>query len=511
MRSTRWVAAGLVGLVAAVALAPPAGADVIRQEPIGGPDLAIIPTRVNDAGYVSFIGFSGYGSAAAYGPEIGLVFADRFDLPPGFTGIPEITAVNDDGVAAGSVSAGLTSSAYVADLHGTDMTLLSSGGFEHGRVTDIVGSTTVVGFAYSGSAVVTSAHGTAWVGPDHELRVVPDFGFGSVVTDVNEAGLAVGWMIDGAGLVHPFSWDLAAGAGPVDLSPVTGPMVMTRTVHVNERGDILVELGRAFEDGSATSWGHDVVVEHGTNRLVEPYPVGEGGGAILNDVGQVAYAVEPPPGEPRQYYEILDIATGATTVVPAPGEFLFTFNSLGQIGTTRRDDPGSPDVAVLWDPVRGWGDIGDLDGRGASVWAMSDTGYVAGTYGTGLTSWVGSVRFGPQPPTDVRGEVVGTAVTLRWSPPTSVGDAPLDAYRVLRDGVEVGQVDGATTTFAEPVPAPPGTSLTYEVVAVNAYGESAPSQRATVVVPVPAPAPNPSSPAPAPPATAVVARPTLAG
>jgi hypothetical protein len=76
----------------------------------------------------------------------------------------------------------------------------------------------------------------------------------------------------------------------------------------------------------------------------------------------------------------------------------------------------------------------------------------------------------PGPVEGLTAAVEGTTVTLDWAPPVSDGGAPVTGYVVLRDGVVIGQTDVAVTTFVDP-DRTPGSTVVYEVRAVNVAGE----------------------------------------
>lgn len=510
----------VVGLVVAIlaGAAAPAGADVVTLEPIDdrGDVPGWIPMRSNDGGYlIGATDYSGFFSMA-WGPDTGSVMASELLLPAGTSGYPSFGAVNEVGVVAGQIApAGLPVStrAFVADLHDRAVELLDMGGRANAQITDLNEVGTVVGAIYDGPPLVSSVRAAAWIGSERDLVVLDDLGAGSFVVDVNPSGLASGWAIDGSANIHPVLWDLANGGALVDLAPITGFQVMTGLpVVVNDRGDVLVSLGVGFDGGGASSWGHDVVVEHGTNRLIEPYPVDQGGGSILNDLGQVASLLDPGPGGLGLRYEILDITTGERTVVPAPGESLFRFNDRGQIATTRLGLDNGPDHAVVWDPFRDWIDLGDGGGRGVEVWTMNSAGHLAGTYQDQIAPWLGTVQRAPEPPLDPAAVVDDSTLTVTWQVPVSPGDAPISTYRVLRDGVVVAEVGGSTTTFVEPVTESAGIGSVSAIVAVNEFGESLPSVVVAVAAPVdPAPLPGAGSPAASSPAVAVTVPPTFTG
>jgi hypothetical protein len=492
-----------------------AGADVIRLEPIYDETVADtphwIPVDLNDGGYATGMGGLGGYSTLAWGPDIGTVSTSELSLPPGTDALPVFGAINEQGVAAGSLVSRTepASPPFLVDLHDGVVAPLEPGTWTSALVEDLNAGQTVVGAVYSGDGVVTNMQGAAWIGPDHDLVVVDDLGSGSMLTDVNGSDLAAGWALDGAGVVHPAVWDLADGGAMVDLAPLTGhPVMWGLPVKVNELGDVLVQLG-VDHQSTASSWGHDVVVEHGTQRVVEPYPVDEGGGAILNNRGQVASLTYASPGRTDPQYEILDLATGHRQVVPAFGESLFRFNDRGQVGATRLGASGLPSGVVLWDPVRGWIDLGDGGGRGTTLWSMNSVGQVAGVFSDRGSPWIATVQFGPEPPQGVVGSVVGSSATISWGAPTSPGNAAIDTYRVYRDGIAVADVAARTSSFTEAVLADPGASSTYTVTAINAFGESLPSAGAVVVAPAPAVAAPGFVPTVA--AVPVVAPPTFTG
>lgn len=106
-------------------------------------------------------------------------------------------------------------------------------------------------------------------------------------------------------------------------------------------------------------------------------------------------------------------------------------------------------------------------------WMASPGGIVVGNYQKDGKAgfWRASFRLAPDAPENLAGDAAGAAVALDWEPPRSAGDAPIESYRILADGVVVAEVDAATTTWSG---SGDGTR-TYTVVAVNDYGESTPS------------------------------------
>lgn len=90
----------------------------------------------------------------------------------------------------------------------------------------------------------------------------------------------------------------------------------------------------------------------------------------------------------------------------------------------------------------------------------------------------GPVATKPGAPGNVAATAQGTNVALTWAAPSSTGNAAITAYRVLRDGAQVGEVNALAWTDANVAPG----AHTYTVRAVNSAGESADSAPASVTV-----------------------------
>lgn len=498
-------------VVTAAVLAPaPAGADVIRLDPLyeAGPTdtLNWAVTELTDDGYAMGFGLLG-GSFTVWGPDVGTVFGSDL-IPPGpGLGSPSISALAEGGVVAGQYVDNTPLAPhppFVADLHDRQAVLLDTGPFLRAQVTAMNRSGTVVGYLYQDAPTVDTVHAAAWVGPNHDLVLLDDGGESSLLGDVNDDGVAGGWMRDAGGDQHPITWDVEGGGPPIDLAPITGFQISGASdVVVNARGDVLVQLGNG-----AGNYGHDVVVDHATGQAIDAYPAGTGYGAKLNDRGEVASMIFAVPGDRPARFEILDLPSGSRREVAtdATSGSLFTFNDRGQVGATRTVG-GDPPAAMLWDPFRGWIDIGDGDGRGAHVWSMSSSGLVGGAFADTGSPWIATVQLAPEPPRSVVATAAGGSVEVGWAPPVSPGDAAVTTYRISRNGVAVADVAATATTFVEPYPVTPGQAVTYNLTAINEFGESLPSAAATVVIPE---LPTPSVP-PSTAAVPVAARPTFAG
>ena len=109
---------------------------------------------------------------------------------------------------------------------------------------------------------------------------------------------------------------------------------------------------------------------------------------------------------------------------------------------------------------------------------LSADGLAIGDFATtdGAGFWRARFWLAPDAPVGLSGDVGPGTVALNWEPPPSTGDAPIDSYRVLSDGAPVAEVAAGTMTWSGPAD---GTH-SYTVVAVNAYGESSPSNAVEV-------------------------------
>lgn len=503
-----------LALVVPVVAVAPVGADVIRVDPVYDASTTNVPswapTLLTASGYaIGYPFLVGGGSYIAWGPDIATVQISDLILPAGSPGAPSFQAINDRGVAAGTYTllhTGEAASAFVVDLHDRVVVTLDISSSDRSEVSRVSLDGTIVGARWIDG--VDPPHGAAWLGPDHHLVDVPDLGYGSWLTDVNDHGLAGGWMLDAAGKRHPATWDLVSGSPPVDLAPITGVLAVGRRVTVNQAGDVLVQLGTDYCD-----CGHDVVVEHGTNRLVPLYDPDTAYGAILNNRAEVAFLSYHGANHTDPAFVVLDLTTGSRQDIPAlphVGGSAFFFNDRGQIATTRQE-AGTAGSGVIWDPVRGWIDLGDAGGRGIVVSAMNGTGRVGGYYGDTNTAWFATVQLGPEAPRDPAADVVSGTVALRWVVPVSPGNAPIDAYRVYRDGTLIDAVAPTRTAFTDSDLADPGRTAAYTVTAINTFGESAPSPAVLVAEPELASTAMPAGATPAAIATAIPTTPAYTG
>lgn len=85
----------------------------------------------------------------------------------------------------------------------------------------------------------------------------------------------------------------------------------------------------------------------------------------------------------------------------------------------------------------------------------------------------------PSAPRDVKAVVGAKSASLNWTPPADAGGLPITAYRIVRDGVVVGEV-GNVTTFADSA-LTNGRSYSYAIEAWNAMGAGARSANATAI------------------------------
>ena len=153
------------------------------------------------------------------------------------------------------------------------------------------------------------------------------------------------------------------------------------------------------------------------------------------------------------------------------------FTDLADTETTLYVHAGLPDGATRWYRV-----AAVYSGNNRGTW--SDVASV-------------STNGPPSAPRDLTATKGITRVKLRWQAPASTGGSPLTGYRIERsmDGgsawTTVASVEPNATqyTHEEAVP-PPGQTVEYRVIAINALGESPPSDVAEVT----SPARRPSAP-----------------
>ena len=187
---------------------------------------------------------------------------------------------------------------------------------------------------------------------------------------------------------------------------------------------------------------------------------------------------------------------GATDTTPptAPGSLIATAT-------------GPATIALSWqaatDNVGVTGYTIDRDGAAVATvsgtsTSYTDTGLVPGTaYSYTVTASDGSGNVSPPsnqatattladtsppsaPGTPIATSVTSAQVTLSWS--ASTDNVGVVGYRVVRNGSVVATVAG--TTYADPT-VTASTSYTYQVIAYDAAGNTAPSGTLTVITPAP--------------------------
>ncbi len=103
----------------------------------------------------------------------------------------------------------------------------------------------------------------------------------------------------------------------------------------------------------------------------------------------------------------------------------------------------------------------------------------------------------PGPPLNLRiKEIGGNFVTVTWDKPASDGGSPVTAYTIIRSESS-GQASTLTASGFElsDTPLVPGKTYSYKVSAINAVGQSDPSNELLVNIPAP---PTPETPTPEP-------------
>ncbi len=197
----------------------------------------------------------------------------------------------------------------------------------------------------------------------------------------------------------------------------------------------------------------------------------------LNDVGQLLTTADQPDG--TQQLWLVDTTTGDHQVVDtnwATGGGA-VLNDLGQVAYDHPTPTFTDRPAYLWDPRGGLIDLGTHPGDNGVV-ALNNTGMVAGG---GLDPWLVAVRFGPRPPASTTAAVSSGSVVVNWTAPPWTGDAPVTGYVVFRNGAPLATLATASS-FTDPSP-PAGGTVTYAVAAVNVYGQSPLGAPASVATP----------------------------
>lgn len=488
-------------LIATLAPCSVAGADVVTTPltEIRG----TMPAVLNDRDQLIVADYqTGSGSLAMWSPAAGLVFLGNLHDGVTAKGTIGMTAINQKGLAVGVINS-VPKTPFVLSFATQRRTALDHGAFTWALPSDIADDGTIVG--YLGDGFWANTRAVAWVGAQHELQLLPDLGYGSDATSVNEHGLAGGWMLAPDGTVHPAIWDLVHNT-VTDLSTATGPMVQAGLhVSVNELGQVLVPLGIGNPASTSSSEGNDVLYDTRTGTLHPLFEPGLGSQTRLNDVGQVVfyrYADAAARLAGVAALVMVDTATDVETVI-APafrGGGLYVLNDLGQVLYRR---PADSNRAFLYDPVAGTVDLG----TGLVTTVLNNTGLLGGYDTDDDRAWTAAVPLGPPPPDDVRVSTTATGVvTLTWTPtPGPTGRRPVTGYQVFRDGELLASVD-ATTTLVTDAIAADGVAHTYAVVALNGQGASTPATVVAVLNP-----PPPAVALSAGPASPVAATPDFTG
>jgi titin len=100
---------------------------------------------------------------------------------------------------------------------------------------------------------------------------------------------------------------------------------------------------------------------------------------------------------------------------------------------------------------------------------------------------VATAAIPPSAPTSFTAAPQGTGVIVRWQPPSSDGGAPITAYRVFRDGVQVGADRSPSLREVLLTGMSVGTTYEFQVAAINVRGEGT---RTDAIVAAPATAPR---------------------
>jgi len=202
-----------------------------------------------------------------------------------------------------------------------------------------------------------------------KFNTLPDFGFGGVAYDANEAGTIVGLaVIDASHRLEPAVWNSKLAA------PTTLP---TRgfggfATAVSESG--LVVGSRYVEAGAGT-----VPVLWLNGKYQELETLGEGGGALdVNDAGQVVGYVHAAGGTLPALWEGGKLSVLPTLPVGSAGDILNgsanSINALGHIVGTVEAAYGSDSLALKWvnKQVRASGLTEWIETRGLRINANGD-------------------------------------------------------------------------------------------------------------------------------------------
>ncbi len=166
-------------------------------------------------------------------------------------------------------------------------------------------------------------------------------------------------------------------------------------------------------------------------------------------------------------------------------------------GSDRSGDRSQHDRPTEWtpaEPVAGsagpWVHADPVDGAAARRGRLPVVIATLAALFAGLGLLVGLVAWAPWEPRplapgEVRLAAAPGSVTVTWTPEVDSPDA--DQYVVFRDGSEVAEVGGASTSYIDGGLIP-GTSHDYQVLAVVGSRRSEPTAAAAVDLPAPPPA-----------------------
>ena len=155
-----------------------------------------------------------------------------------------------------------------------------------------------------------------------------------------------------------------------------------------------------------------------------------------------------------------------------------------------RSVAGGPEAPLASTPANQTShiDYGPTNGTAYTYRVAAVNGAGIGAFSNAVTVTPTSEATAPDEPVDLTATKVrgsANAIDLAWSAPVNDGGSPIASYFVYRRGPTetsftlIGNPDGTTTTFRDTTVAR-RTTYTYYVTAWNAYGESPPSNEATV-------------------------------
>ncbi len=326
---------------------------------------------------------------------------------------------------------------------------------------------------WAGRAVV-------WPTTTTDPVALEDLGSRARATDVNDHGIAVGVLFGETGH-RPVAWDVSTGALR-DLSVEVG-LIFGENLSINDRNEVWCPRVEERPNVTGTD-GNYVTIDLDTDVVTEIFRDSEGQDSpVLNERGEVGWFRRSGglSSDLTDAAVIVDLDQQRVRDVALPEGNVRgsrSFNDRGQLAVNVEVD--GVQRPHLWDPVHGWTDLGAGDGRGLIVGATNDVGEAAGVDGDGRP-WVAAVRYAPLEPRSARAVADGDSVALAWEAPLAEGDAPVDLYRVYRNGilvVETPDLHAVDESVDEGVP----REVAYTVSAVNAYGESELSEPVTVTV-----------------------------